>query len=77
MKQFNKDKSQENWELMKKWRKKATRLRRRAIRDYWKEQSNELKRNPKKFYNTFMPFLSTKNRHDKSEVSLNIQGKIE
>ena len=67
---------QENWEIMKAWHNKATRLRRIAIRDYWTQTSAESKCDPKKFYRTFMPFLNDKNVKDKTEITLNIQGTI-
>ena len=35
--------TQENEQLMKKWRSTATRLRRSAIKSYWRERSAELK----------------------------------
>lgn len=75
-KRYNKNKTEENWEIMKAWRNKATRLRRIAIRDYWRQPSAESKRDPKKFCRTFMPFLNNKKLKDKTEITLNIQGTL-
>ena len=52
-KKFSKDRNSETWELMKKWRNQATRLRRRAIKDYWKGISCNLNDNPRKFFGIF------------------------
>ena len=74
-KKFRKDNSMENWEQMKKWRNNATRLRRQAIKKYWKNKSEELKKNPGKFYKTFMPFIKSKS--NQAEISLNITNIME
>ena len=63
-KEFSKDKSDGNWELMRKWRNEATRLRRKAIKDYWKGISQELEGNPRKFFSTFTPFFSAKRKNE-------------
>jgi hypothetical protein len=40
-KKFSKDRKCETWELIKRWRNEATRLRRKAIKSYWNEISLE------------------------------------
>lgn len=56
-KKFSRNKTKENLELMKTWRNRATRLRRRTINEYWNAISTDMNNNPRKFYNTFTPFL--------------------
>ena len=69
--------NRENWEAKRKARNEATRLRRKAIREYWKDQTTKLKCKPGEFYKTFMPFLSEKrNKGTTNELSLNIEGAI-
>lgn len=74
-KKFSKDRSYESWELMRKWRNEAIRLRRKAIKSYWKEVSQELNNNPRKFCSTFKPFLNAKSK-DRPEICLETHGKI-
>ena len=45
---------------MRKWRNIATRLRRNAIKQYWKNKSDDLKENPRSFFKTLTPFLNDK-----------------
>jgi hypothetical protein len=59
---------------MKKWRNEATRLRRKAIKNYWNGISIELNSNPRQFFKTFKPFLNSKNKTGNTEISLNILG---
>ena len=54
------DKSNSNWDKLRKCRNEATRQRRRAIKSYWRKKSNHLKENPADFYKPFMLFLSSK-----------------
>ena len=54
------DKSNSNWDKLRKCRNEATRQRRRAIKSYWRKKSNHLKENPADFYRPFMLFLSSK-----------------
>lgn len=75
-KKFSKNKTKENLELMKTWRNRATLLRRRAIKEYWNAISIDMNNNPRKFYNTFTPFLNSKTK-DNSAISLNIRGVIQ
>ena len=76
-KKFSKDRKCETWELMKRWRNEATRLRRKAIKSYWNEISLELNENPRKFFSTFMPFISSKGQKETNKIHLNIEGRIE
>lgn len=76
-KKYLKVQNRENWEAKRKARNEATRLRRKAIREYWKDQTTKLKCKPGEFYKTFMPFLSEKrNKGTTNELSLNIEGAI-
>ena len=45
--QYARNPTEENRDLMKTWRNAATRCRRRAIKEYWKEKADDLKTNPK------------------------------
>ena len=75
---FHKKPTQENRELKNKWRNESTRLRRKAIKQYWKEQSNHLKSKPRQFYKTFKPFLDTKAQGtDNNKINISINGTIE
>ena len=56
------DRSQENLDLKKKWRNNATKLRRKAIKQYWLGKSEELKTNSRKFFQTFKPFINNKGK---------------
>ena len=47
-------------QLRKQWRNIATSIRRKAIKQYWKEISDELRTNPRTFFKTFTPFLRDK-----------------
>ena len=48
---------------MKQLRNEATRLRRKALREYWRKKEEDLKTNPKQFYKTFIPFLGSKKKN--------------
>ena len=74
---YRKTNSLENWELLRKLRNEATRLKRKAIKGYWKRKSEELKTNPQDFYKTFTPFLGSKSKcRDYSDIKLNINGQV-
>ena len=73
---YIKEKTKENWELRRQTRNEATRLRRKAVREYWKNQSTKLQDNPDHFYKAFMPFLSAKKKNTSNDLSLNIEGTI-
>ena len=59
-KQCAQSRTEENWELKRIWRNKATDYRRKAIEEYWKQKADDLKAKPSEFYKTFRPFLSDK-----------------
>ena len=78
-KQFARNKSDENWELKRKWRNEATKLRRKAIRQYWQTKADHLKSKPGDFYKAFKPFLSDKPK-DQSRTIIEIRrndGRVE
>ena len=59
-KKFAKDPSQENLINKNKWRNTATKLRRRAIKEYWKTKTKSSGSNPRDFFKVFKPFLDSK-----------------
>ena len=62
-KKFAKDPSQENLINKNKWRNTATKLRRRAIKEYWKTKTESSGSNPRDFFKkVFKPFLDSKAR---------------
>lgn len=64
---------EDNWRLKTKYRNIATSERRRAIKKYWKEISNELRTDPGRFYSTFKPFLGkTKNKAGDSRINIKV-----
>lgn len=70
--------TEENRELMKTCRNSATRLRRRAIKEYWSKKADDLKTNPKNFYSVFKPFLHSKSKKCENVLfNLDIEGVIE
>ena len=74
---YQKQQTRENWENKRKSRNEATRLGRKAVREYWKTQSSLLKSKLSQFYKTFMPFFSTKNKKtDNDHLSLTIDGDV-
>ena len=73
---YQKEQTKENWENKRKLRNEATRLRRKAIREYWKDQSTLLTSKPSQFYKTFMPFLGAKKKKNTTDLSLNIDENI-
>lgn len=74
---YQKQQTRENWENKRKSRNEATRLGKKAVREYWKTQSSLLKSKLSQFYKTFMPFFSTKNKKtDNDHLSLTIDGDV-
>ncbi|KAL9977046.1 hypothetical protein ACROYT_G014409 [Oculina patagonica] len=73
---YQNDKSDSNWDELRKWRNEATRQRRIAIKSYWKGKSDHLKENPADFYRTFMPFLGSKAPAKSSEFNLKVGDEI-
>ena len=71
-----KNKTQENWELRRRTRKAATKQGRIAIKEFCGKKTEDLKNNPKCFYKTFKPFLSTKNCTKGEEIHLNVNGSV-
>ena len=52
------------------------RLRTKAIKSYCNEVSLELNDNPRRFFSTFSPFISSKGQKETNEDHLNIKDKI-
>lgn len=76
-KQYAHNRTEENWELKRKWRNEATKCRRRAIREYWQQKVDHLKSKPTDFYKTFRPFLSDKNKgQNRTCINLRTNGEI-
>lgn len=64
-KPYSKNKTQENFKLMKQWRNEARKERRKAIKNCWKQVAHgQMKSNPRQFYETFMPFLEKKGKEN-------------
>ena len=81
-----KDSTDEHLRNKKKWRNVATRLERSAIREYWREKTEEMNSNPEEFYKVFNPFLYThthththkkKINNQNNEIHLNVNGSVE
>ena len=68
--------TQQNWEEKVKCRNEATRPRRIAVRQYWKKKTSDLKENPRKFFETFKPFLRPKKGVLGTDINLKVDGKI-
>ena len=75
-KKYVQSRTEENWELRRIWRNKATSYRRKAIKEYWKQKADDLKAKPGEFYKTFRPFLSDK-KQPASEIHIKANGRIE
>ena len=75
-KQYAQSRTEENWELKRIWRNKATNYRRKAIKESWKQKADDLKAKPNEFYKTFRPFLSDK-KQPASEIHIKTNGRIE
>ena len=73
---YLKNKTPENWELRRKSRNEATKQRRIAIKEYWRKKSEDLKNNPKAFFKTFKPFLSSKGCTKGEDIHLNVNGSV-
>ena len=57
-------------------RNEATKQRRTAIKEYWRKKTEDLKNNPKAFFKTFKPFLSTKGCTERENIHLNVNGNV-
>lgn len=73
---YYKEKSNSNWDKLRKCRNEATRQKRRAIKSYWRDKPNHLKENSADFYRTFMPFLSSKASKKSSQLNLKVGEEI-
>ena len=73
---YLKNKTPETWELRRKTRNEATKQRRIAIKNYWKIKADDLKSNPRDFFKTFKPFLSTKDCATSTDIQLKVEGTI-
>lgn len=67
--------TEESLEKMRYWRNTATRLRRRAIKNYWRAKADDLKENPRSFYKAFAPFMNNKGKGEK-DIMLKVGGNI-
>ena len=76
LRRFHKTKAQEDWELHKKLRNEATRLRRKSIKDFWEKKSKDLGSKPHEFYKTFMPFLRSKKVRESLDMNLKVNDSI-
>ena len=78
LKMYSKNPTQANLELKRKWQNEATKHRKIALKAYWKNVSNSIKSDPRKFYKTFTPFLDVKNKQNaKEDICLKIDHKLE
>ena len=75
-KPYAQSRTEENWELQRIWRNKATNYRRKAIKEYWKQKADDLKAKLREFYKTFRPFLGHK-KQPVSEIHIKANGRIE
>ena len=50
------------------WGNTATRLRRRAIKNYWRTKADNLIENCKSLHNAFSPFMNSKNKSDQDII---------
>ena len=72
---FAQNRTLENWELRRKWRDLATKEKRRAIKAHWAQKSDELRKRPRDFYQTFKPFLSGKSKEE-TKIAIRINERI-
>ena len=73
---YLKNRTQENWDNKQRCRNEATRQRRKAIKNYWKGKADALHADPRKFFNTFRPFLMDKGHAGETEIHLDDGGSI-
>ena len=77
-KQYALNRTEENWDLKRKWGNKATNCRRRAIREFWQQKADYLKSKPSDFYKTFTPFLNDKSKgQNRTVINIRTNGEIE
>lgn len=76
-KHYGRNRDAEAWQTMRKLRNEATRLRRKAVREYWRKKADDLRTKPQLFYKTFIPFLGSKRKCAQStDIKLNIEGEV-
>ena len=73
---YYKERTMANWEIKQKCRNASTRQRRIAIKQYWKRKADDLKIKPRDFFQTFKPFLGSKNHNTNSEINLKVHNNI-
>jgi len=74
---YYKNPTLENLNLKNKWRNCATKLRRKAVKEYWKSKTDNLNSNPREFYKAFKPFIDTKcHGTDSNVINLEINGNV-
>ncbi|PFX31704.1 Retrovirus-related Pol polyprotein [Stylophora pistillata] len=67
--------TEDNLKQMKKWRNEATKLRRKAMKEYWKRKAEDFRTKPREFYKAFKPFLDTRARGIYSKfINLEVNG---
>lgn len=75
-KRYLSDRKQKNWEDKQKNRNEAVRQRRIARRQYWKKETDDLRENPRNFFQTFKPFLGSSKGVNGSDINFKVDGKI-
>ena len=74
-KKYTTSPTEENLKQMKKWGNEATKLRRKAMKEYWKRKAEDFRTKPREFYKAFKPFLDTKVRGTDSRfINLEVNG---
>ena len=63
-------------ENKKKCRNEATSQRRLVIKEHWRKKADDLKENPRDFFKTFRPFLSTMGHKGEIEIHLRTDGDV-
>lgn len=76
-KKYLRNSTDENLFMKDKWRNEATKLRRKAIKEYWKAKAEEINSKPKEFYKVFRPFLHSRKQCNRvNEINLNVNGSV-
>ena len=70
-----KNKTDENFELKKKYRNLATKDCRKAVKQFWTTKSEKIRENARDFFNTFQPSISNKTAKN-NPISLDIDGNV-
>ena len=73
---YLKNRTEENWELRRIARNEATKLRRTAIKNYWRKKAEDHKTKQRDFFKVFKTFLSTKDCSRNVEIQLNVNGTV-